>query len=176
MQAAVLHRQPQMVRHLIARGAPINGTGVIQSPLWFAVTHGDTAMAELLIALGADVNRQTNDMGSPLHAALYSSSAGGNRLALARLLLEHKADVNAIQNYPMFRNRCLATPLHAAVFSLDKAAVELLIKHGADLNATDRNGRTATQCARERLAVIKFNPLQLKEIIELLEAEQARVR
>ena len=84
MQAAVLHRQYQVARHLVSRGAPVDGTGVIQSPLWFAVAHGDAEMAALLLNLGSDANWQTDEMGTPLHAALNSFSARDNRLALKK--------------------------------------------------------------------------------------------
>lgn len=178
LQAAVLHRQYDMARHLVERGSPVNGDGQLQAPLWFAAAQGDAQMAALLITLGADVNWQTDQLGTPLHAALYSSGGEADRLSIARLLVEHGADVDAIQVDEMFRKECLATPLHAAVFSAQEALVNLLIAHDADQSATDQSGRTPLQCARERLQSIKVQDLRasVENIVALLEAEEGRAR
>jgi ankyrin repeat protein len=181
LEAAVLNRHYAMVRHLIGRGTDVSGGGrwplrLPQSPLWYAVAHGDVQMAELLISLGADVDLQGKDGGgSPLHAA---ADARENRLALARLLLDHKANVNAMSSDALHREWCKATPLHMAVFSLDEAVVDLFIVHGADLFATDDKGLTPKQCAQERLKIIKTEESRPKiaRLLALLEAAEAQSR
>lgn len=171
LQAAVLTGQYEMARHLVDRGAPVNGDGELESPLWFAVAHGDVQMSELLISLGADVDWQTKASGTPLHAALYSLGAQDHRIQLARILLERGADVNRMQHDEMLRDDCLASALHTAAFSLDEAAVELLIDHGADVRATDRKNRSPLQCSRERLQSIRDESLRprVEAIVTLLE-------
>ncbi len=178
LQAAVLKGRHEMAQHLVDRGAPVNGDGRLQSPLWFAAAHGDVHMSELLISLGADVDWQTDHMGTPLHAALYSLGAQGVRTQLARMLLENGADVNRVQVDPRLRNECLATALHAAAFALEEAAIDLLIESGADVGAPDPNGRSALECAKERLQIIRSESLRpsLEAIIARLEAEQSTGR
>ncbi len=176
LQAAVLHRQHGMIRHLVTQGAPVNGTGTLQSPLWFAVTHGDIHLAELLIDLGADVNWQTTSMGTPLHAAAHSGTANEHRVALADLLLEHGARIDVIQLDPMLRAECLATALHAAVAGPDHLMMEFLLARGARLDVTDAQGRTPAQCAEERLQQVQAEDIrrELERVITILAG--ARVR
>ena len=50
-------------------------------------------MVEFLVALGADVNRGDNEGWTPLHA-----TASCGFLSIAKFLLEHKADVAAVNN------------------------------------------------------------------------------
>lgn len=176
LQAAVLHRQHGMIRHLVVQGAPVNGTGTLQSPLWFAVTHGDIHMAELLIDLGADVNWQTNEMGTPLHAAAHSGTANEHRVALADLLLEHGARIDVIQRDPMLRAECLATALHAAVAGLDHLMVEFLLARGASLDVSDAQERTPRQCAGERLRQDQAEDIrrEIERVIRLLDGASVR--
>lgn len=55
-------------------------------------------------------------------------------------MLEHGADVDC-------RNGSYQTPLHLACFSQSLETLDLLIKHGADVNAVYRDGRTALHAA-----------------------------
>lgn len=171
LQAAVLQGQTEMVRHLVDRGAPLNGDGRLQSPLWFAAAHADTAITRTLLLLGADVDHQTKEMGTPLHAALYSYNARGLRSDMTRLLLDHGADPDSIQRDEYLARECLATALHAAVFSLDATAVRLLLAAGADPSITDTQARTPLQCARERIEVVHESLRnEVEAIVALLES------
>ena len=74
------------------------------------------------------------------HTALYEA-ATWHKPQIARLLLNHGADVNV-------RNNGGSTPLMGAVWPWpeDTEAVEtlsLLLSHGADVNAVDQRGKTA---------------------------------
>ncbi len=107
------------------------------TPLHLACFFGQPEIAEILIALGADVNaRSRNPMQNmPLHAA----AAGGNREAV-RLLLEHGADVNARQ-YGGW------TALHAASQNGDVEMVRLLVGGGADIDLRADNQQNAMDLA-----------------------------
>ena len=92
------------------------------TPLLFAARQGDLASSRLLLAAAADVNDTAPAGTSALVVAAHSGHG-----ALAALLLDHGADVNAAgAGY---------TPLHAAVLRGDVALVETLLAHGADPNA-----------------------------------------
>ncbi len=135
-----------------------------------AVVAGDMAMAQELIAKGADVNRRAELGATPLHKtcgqdlvelaelliangahadarAAYDSTplhtAVRNRsVGVARVLLENGADPNS---YSTHRN----TPLHAAVFVGSEPIAELLLSHGADINARGPSGLTPLDGAIE---------------------------
>src|SRR5207248_1421783 len=74
-----------IVRWLVEAGAPINDlcacTGS-ESPLWTAVTFGETAIVDYLLERGADPNAPAFAGATPLHAAVQS----GNDHLVARLL------------------------------------------------------------------------------------------
>lgn len=147
------------VRRLIESGVDAN----IAEPKWSlsalvnAAGRGDTAMAEYLLAKGADV-----DKGSPLDAAadtgetamvrfllqrgadpnrfrvgnipapLLSASRKGN-VEILKLLIEFGADVKAEDPY---------NPLRLAASGGHKEFVEILLAHGAPVNVRDSDGQT----------------------------------
>ncbi len=49
----------------------------------------------------------------------------------------------------MFWRLVLRTPLHAAAFAEDVAGLQLVLRHGADINAVDHSGRSALMVAAD---------------------------
>jgi hypothetical protein len=79
-------------RAIITRGSKGDS---FASPLGFAVLHGDVAIVETLIRMGADVNKQcffrpTND--SILSDYALCNAVANNNATLVKLLLENGAD------------------------------------------------------------------------------------
>ncbi len=93
------------------------------TPVMFAAMYGDTGLIEQLIAKGANVNAK-NDSGAT--ALLWTASD----LAKTKVLIEHKADVNAISD-----DRRTALMIAAAVPN-GLPIVKLLVEHGANVNPT----------------------------------------
>ena len=161
------------------------------NPLLCAALGGRLEVAQLLLKLNVDVNSQNNHGSTPLllaseighpdvvqlfldHKAdlylcdsdgdtpLHCAAAGG-QLEVALLLLRLNVEVNS-------RNVEGSTPLHLASrgsWSLRKGSavvVRLLLDHGADVQARDLSGKTASEVAR--------GPEQ-QEIVRLLSQDVA---
>jgi ankyrin repeat protein len=117
------------------------------TPLHLACFFGHPAVAETLIAQGAEVNARSSNTAQnmPLHAA----AAGRNGEAV-RILMEHGAEVNARQEGGW-------TALHAASQNGDVEMVRLLIAAGADVQARAENQQNALDLAltKARQAVVE---------------------
>ncbi len=107
------------------------------TPLHLACFFGHPAVAETLIAHGAEVNARSRNAAQnmPLHAA----AAGRNGEAV-RILLEHGAEVNVRQEGGW-------TALHAASQNGDVDMVRLLIAGGADVQTRAANQQNALDLA-----------------------------
>ncbi|MEZ4524798.1 MAG: ankyrin repeat domain-containing protein [Desulfobacterales bacterium] len=107
------------------------------------------SVAEILIKYGADVNFRTKGNTALMIAA------GKNQMAMAELLLAHKAAVNAV-------NEMGESPLMlAAAETGNTALIHLLLKNGADIHTEDKNGQTAlvravSQCHSDQIVRILF--------------------
>ncbi len=110
------------------------------TPLHLAAYFGEADLVTSLLDCGTPVDVQsTNSMqNTPLHAA-----AAGRKLNAARVLLEHKADVNLRQVGGW-------TALHSAAQSGDRELVELLLAHGASVNARAENNQSPLDLAMMR--------------------------
>ena len=153
---AAEHGNAQKVREILKAGVDINqiehGWG---TALYQAVFSEDVNSVKLLVECGADVNKGNEDGHAPLHAATESES--DHAFEMARILILHGADVNAKIKSDIVPDGWVhisegATPLHNAVgVSLvsedletysNIAVVELLLFHGANVNAKDGFGCT----------------------------------
>ena len=148
----------EAVQLLVEAGADVNAGS--WSPLFTAVDKDNVAIAEYLIAHGADKHgddywtvlmeafsessvelvRLLIDKGADVHfksvelggwTALHSAVVKGYK-DIAELLIQKGADVNA----------GTWTPLHTAAKSRRRDMAELLIQKGADVNAKDQRGQT----------------------------------
>lgn len=157
------------VRQAIAAGTSVNVTDASGwTPLFAAILCGNEAngkpgtVVQTLLELGANVNQAAKDGWTPLHMA--AASFHNNRYPIFRLVMDAKPDVNA-------KTKDGLTPLHVAAMSAHVAYQQKpddavnraldLIKAGADLEATDDNGRTpliwaAMQGAQSGVAVGDF--------------------
>ncbi|ESP02009.1 hypothetical protein LOTGIDRAFT_230541 [Lottia gigantea] len=137
-----------------------------QTALYCAVSGNNPGMVEMLLRYGADINTlaervvQSNhfkDITSALSALHVASTNGNEYLATLRTLLQSK---DLLLNNP---NSDGQTALHCAILCHNKnrnnqnneyidsrQVIELLINHGADINAQDKkNGKTPLMYALE---------------------------
>lgn len=120
----LLDEQPSLAHYA---GDPARWEGA--TPLTLAAYRGHVAVADLLLAQGAGVNRVSKD-GSALLMAVYSGQE-----AMTRLLLDRGADPNVA-------SASGETPLMAAAFRNLLRLAEMLINAGADLNLQTTRGTT----------------------------------
>ena len=116
----------------LSKGADIDAVNdQMDTPLHVAIDNRQEGVAVLLIEKGADVNRQDLAGNTPLHRTAYSNSA-----LIAERLITSGAGLE-------IRNKSNYTPLGALTRSTHNLEVaEVLVKHGADVNAPWTNGAT----------------------------------
>ena len=110
------------VKQHIAAGTDVDAKTGGETPLHMAARFGQSQVAELLIAEGADVNAK-NDEGK---TALHEAAVNGHK-EIAQLLIAKGADVNAkVASGP----KQGLTPLDAANETNHPETADLLRKHG----------------------------------------------
>jgi len=111
------------------------------TPLGLAVFFGHREIVEALLAAGAEVNTPSRESMkvTPLHSA-----AAARQVEIARVLIAHGANVNAMQADSGF------TPLHEAALNGNLEFARLLLEHGADVNAKMKDGKTPLGFALEQ--------------------------
>jgi ankyrin repeat protein len=128
------------MRQLLEDGAHVNARDEqLETPLIIvaSASYADSTSLELLLQAGADPNLASLKT-TALMAAVYSEWENG-----VRILLAGGADPDS--GLEIFGSG----PLHvAASYGLD-AILRLLIEYGADVNATDTEGKTARNLALE---------------------------
>lgn len=172
LHAAVSVGTTRIVKLLLAKKANPNiasnsGWTVLHTALYY---RGEKEIVKLLLAYGAEVNLKDRDIVSPLEVALQVGHTKNSDIV--KLLLQHGADVCAqfdqmplhivedkktaelllsfgadIEAQDDFGN----TPLHMASESGLVEVVRVLHKHGANIYAQNKDGKTACMLAIDLL-------------------------
>ncbi len=143
LQAGANPNAKGMVNWPVNFGSTSYPGGTSVTPIFLAVSHNQFPMVQLLLKYKADPDDSQTD-GRPL---LFSALSETNIL---KALLDAGAKVDAIDSVPGsgFSTRAPnLTPLDAAADENNAAAVETLLKHGADPNIRDAHGNTALHWA-----------------------------
>jgi len=102
------------------------------TPLYYAVLCGFRSLVERLLGIRPDdVNSSGGYYGTPLHAALAK-----RLIDIALLLLEHGADINALDS-----DKC--SPLLKMSGGRSNDVVQLLLEHHADVNMMNKDNETS---------------------------------
>jgi len=153
-----------IVELLIANGAKVGrGDDGGRTALHVAAHRRHSGTIDILVAHGADVNAVSQN-GTPLHFAANPTRMSGEftrrwdreTAETVQKLLDHGADVGA--KHPQHGG----TPLYEVIRTQERyrhRTAEVLIVAGADVNATDNDGRSLLSLAKE---------MGHAEVIELL--------
>jgi len=133
LQLAAVAGYADVARLLLTYGADPNAGekyGSKCTPLMYAAGNDRLAVAELLLANGAEVDAKGDDGFTPLYYAALQ-----NLPSMVKLLLANGANVDGKDD-----NGC--TILHWAALSNLSAAAKLLLSNGTEVDAKDYLGRT----------------------------------
>jgi ankyrin repeat protein len=131
------------VRLLIEAGADLNKKGDWGlTVLHEATSNGLTDLVRLLLSHGADATATCKiDCCTPIHYA-----AMNGHTEVVNLLIENQSSRSTINA----RTASGSTPLHIALTEGHIATARLLIMHGADINAEDKDKKTPRQLVADK--------------------------
>ena len=149
---AIKHSSPKIARFLLEHGADphlvyeegktlLHLLLVLWGSSWGSIwSKDDLVFAQLLLEHGADVNARDNVHNTPLLLAMRHNSPD-----IARLLLEHGANPHSVYDEGKTLLHLLSGPLDSSpepVVREHLLLAQLLLEHGADVNARDNVHRT----------------------------------
>ena len=152
LQTAVIGG-PESVALLLKHGADVTKND--STLLHFAVLMNKEDIVRTFLNHGASVDTADSFGRTPLFYTTYAfiddqGIMPEDRRAIAAILIAHKANVMARDNYD-------ETPLHAAALWGSDTVASTLIKHGADIEAQDKRGFTPLFMAALGSGKIKSN-------------------
>jgi len=152
-QAAAIHDAAKsgdldQIQRLVVEGVDVNEKAVRdETPLIIAALAGNGEIVNYLLQRGADINARNASGLTALHAAAYAGHT-----EIVSLLIARGAAIDDASN------RFGTTPLLLATEENHIETVGSLLKHGANRNAVEMNGISATSKAgwREQWEVLKL--------------------
>ena len=127
----------KMAEYLITKGAFLTaGSSLGFSELHWAVNQNNLPLVKTVLAFGAPVDYEDRKGSTPLVLAVVN-----NNIEIANLLISSGADVNA-------RSKQWNSP--PLFLAKDEKMVRLLLRSGAEANATDDNGNTYLSYVKDK--------------------------
>jgi len=152
-----------MFRALKKAGVDVNhaqsSTGL--TAMHMAAAGANRMAVETLLQMGADVNARDKEGMTPLMLSAHHTDD-----TVSRVLLEHKADVNAV-SYQTRRTALMETAGKG-----NFGHIQMFLKAGADPTLTDAFNKTAAMLCRE--AGFNIGAVTLEEATQRAEAERFR--
>ena len=130
----------EIVKLLLKHNADPNSQDDIErTPLYFAIFKGNIEIVKELLINGAEVDKQTYGVTPFLNALNLE------RIDIAKILLKHGANIDAIINSSYWYGGC--TSLHEAAGHGKLEKVLFLLNHNANINAVGVHKRTPLHVA-----------------------------
>ena len=129
------------IRFFLEPGADVDAVDNNHSTLLHRASyHGNVKFAQLLLERCANINARNKKGHTPLHRVLVglNDDFGASYFDTVRLLLEHGADVDALDDARW-------TPLHVASENCCAKATRLLLEYGASVHFQNNQGQTPSQ-------------------------------
>ncbi|XP_064619615.1 ankyrin-1-like [Lineus longissimus] len=131
------------VRFLLRKGVSVSCDARTEEgnyPLFIACEFGHESLVKLLIRHGADVNQFDSRLRycCPINVAVERESQ-----RISQILLDKGADVNSFTRIDHHGLRAVVSPLMQACRKRNLPIVQLLLRHGADVNLKNHNNKTA---------------------------------
>ena len=164
LHLAAMRGQIEVAEFLMEQGLDVNVTDKWGATPLFSAAWDKPEMVRWLLAQGAQVELETDTIGSPLTRSIYggnaeclqllidagakvnSSAVDGDRplksavelgnVELARMLVDAGAEVDFVDE------RTGSTPLHLCCATGQSEMARLLVQNGANVNREDSDGRT----------------------------------
>lgn len=136
---AIEHKQFEVCEFLAKNGADLNVERYGRTPLFEAIEQGDLALANTLLALGADVNYR-----DALGRTALQISGPKIDMDFLRVLVSYGADINEKSG------NSLTTITHDAARHARLDMLEFLIESGADINSGPRYDKPLDQAVLSR--------------------------
>lgn len=150
LHLAALHGHLDVVKVLIPPTTPLptlpltEAKGYTSLHLCLIGKHTDVLEYLFSVGFGPEINARADDRRLlPIHIA----SETGNARAI-KLILDHVKSPSSPNDVLNARDATGGTPLHAACYSGNLDAVELLVRSGADMSISDRSGATPMLVAK----------------------------
>ncbi|MBN1531759.1 MAG: ankyrin repeat domain-containing protein [Spirochaetes bacterium] len=138
LHIAALYDCGEAIPVLLRHGAPVNRIDIHgATPLMYAVTSGNMAIASAILKTGTNTNIRSGDGATALLLAVR-----GNFAEMVTALLEKRADPDIADNRGM-------TPLMEACYCGYYDPAVALLRHGADVTRKNIDGKTAIDIAVE---------------------------
>ena len=140
--AAAAKGQTDELRSLVEKDPSLVNTHSPEgfTPLGLAAFFGHPETVQALLTAGADPNLTSQES---MKMPPLGSAMAVQRNDIARILIEHGADVNGKAVNDL-------TALHTAAARGNLEAAKLLLDHGANINAVSTDGKSAFAYAEER--------------------------